>query len=335
VTEVQQKASPASTGPPSGADGSGIRIGVSSCLLGEQVRYDSGHKRDRFVADTLRGYFELLPVCPEVAIGLGVPREPIRLQGDPERPRAVGTRDGTKDVTDALAAFGRRQVRALGDISGYIFKSKSPSCGMERVRLYGARGGVPSKRGVGIYAREIMHGKPLLPVEEEGRLNDPVLRENFIERVYCFRRWQDLLAEGVTPEGLVDFHTRHKLILMAHGKSRLTALGRLVAQAGQRPIDDLVRDYGVLFMQALSYRATRRRHTDVLFHLMGYLKRSLDSADKAELVELIHDYRRGLLPLIVPVTLLRHHFRRHPQPYVDRQLYLTWQPAGLSLWNDI
>lgn len=312
-----------------------IRIGVSSCLLGEPVRFDSGHKRDRFVDDTLREYFTLVPVCPEVAIGLGTPREPIRLQGDSDNPRAVGTKNPDLDVTDALADFGRDQARALGDISGYILKSKSPSCGMERVKIYSAKGGAPNKKGVGIYARELMREKPLLPMEEEGRLNDPVLRENFIERVYCYRRWQELISGGVTPEKLVDFHTRHKLILMAHGRQHLTALGRLVAQAGKRPIGELADEYGALFMHALSYRATRRRHTDVLFHLMGYLKRTLDSGDKAELVDLIHQYRQGQLPLIVPVTLLRHHFRRNPEPYVDKQLYLTWQPAGLSLWNNI
>ncbi|MGD8710625.1 MAG: DUF523 and DUF1722 domain-containing protein [Ectothiorhodospiraceae bacterium] len=311
-----------------------IRVGVSSCLLGEQVRFDSGHKRDRFVADRLAEYFELVPVCPEVAIGLGIPRQPIRLVGSPEDPRAVGTRDESLDVTDRLADFGRRMAGELSDISGYILKSKSPSCGMERVKVYG-RGGSPSKNGRGIYAAEIMKANPMLPVEEEGRLNDPVLRENFLERVYAYRRWQELRADGVTPESLVSFHTRHKLILMAHGQQRVRVLGRLVAQAGSRPMGELADEYGRRFMEALSYRATRRRHTDVLFHAMGYLKRVLDSDDKAELAELIHDYRNGLVPLIVPVTLLRHHFRRHPEPYIDRQLYLTWQPAGLSLWNDI
>ena len=312
-----------------------IRIGVSACLLGDQVRYDGGHKRSPFVSEGLRDYFELLPVCPEVAIGLGVPREPIRLVGSPERPRAVGTRDAELDVTDALDAYGRRMASELPDISGYVLKSQSPSCGMERVRVYGNGGGAPTRAGRGIYAAAFMEAAPLLPVEEEGRLNDPVLRENFIERVYAFRRWQELLAGGLSPERLVDFHTRHKLILMAHGPERMRELGRLVAEAGQRPIEALAQEYGGRFMKALGYRATRRRHTDVLFHLMGFLKRHLESDDKAELVDLIHSYRRGLVPLIVPVTLLRHHFRRHPDPYVDRQLYLSWQPAGLSLWNHI
>ena len=323
---------PASQQPPR-PEGT-IRLGVSACLLGQNVRYDAGHKRSSFVADLLPQYFELVPVCPEVAIGLGVPRQPIRLVGSPETPRAVGTRDPELDVTEALGDYGRRMADDLPDISGYVLKSRSPSCGMERVKVY-TEGGGGAGKGRGLYAAAFMAARPMLPVEEEGRLNDPVLRENFVERVYAFRRWQELLAAGASAERLVDFHTRHKLVLMAHGPQRLRELGRLIAQAGTRDPEALAREYGERFMAALAYRATRRRHTDVLFHLMGYLKRSLDPGDKAELVELIHDYRRGLVPLIVPVTLLRHHFRRHPNPYVERQVYLSWQPAGLSLWNHI
>lgn len=322
----------ASTEPP--AAEAPIRLGVSSCLLGEQVRFDAGHKRESFVADVLPRYFEMIPVCPEVAIGLGVPREPIRLVGSAAAPRAVGVKTKTLDVTDRLRDYGREMVAKLGGISGYVLKSKSPSCGMERVKVYG-ESGYASKTGTGIYAAEIMRAMPMLPVEEEGRLNDPVLRENFIERVYAYRRWQDLLRDGITPERLVQFHAAHKLILMAHGRDSLTRLGRLVADAGKRPVDELSREYGKEFMAALSRRATRRRHADVLYHLQGYLKRSLDSDDKAELVEIIEAYRTGLVPLIVPITLLKHHFRRNPHPYIDQQLYLRWPPAGLSLWNAI
>ncbi|MDZ7811537.1 MAG: DUF523 and DUF1722 domain-containing protein [Arhodomonas sp.] len=309
-------------------------MGVSACLLGQEVRFDSGHKRDRFVSDVLSQYFEMIPVCPEVAIGLGTPRPPIRLVGEPAHPRAVGTRDAANDVTDALAEYGRTMARRLAGISGYILKSKSPSCGMERVKVYNDAGN-PVGSGTGIYAAEIMADNPMLPVEEEGRLNDPVLRENFIERIYAYHRWQRMMAEGVSAEALVDFHTRHKLILMAHGPEQMRALGRLVARAGSEPVEELAEEYGQAFMEALRYRATRRRHTNVMQHIMGYLKTVLDAGDKAELVALIEDYRQGRVPLIVPVTLLRHHFRRHPEPYIDRQLYLTWQPAGLSLWNHI
>lgn len=325
-------ASPASHQPPAGLQH--IRIGVSSCLLGEEVRFDRGRKRSSFVADQLARYFGLRSVCPEVAIGLGVPREPIRLQGEPQNPRVVGVKTRELDVTEPLQAYGRRMARELGPISGYVFKSKSPSCGLFRVKVYDAKG-TSVGQGRGAYARALTEALPLLPVEEEGRLNDPVLRENFIGRVYAYRRWQDLLEAGVTAKRLVDFHTAHKLALMAHQPEKTRALGRFVAALRGRPTGDNVSEYGARFMEILAHRATRKRHTDVLFHVMGYLKRALDSTDRQELVELIHDYRQGLIPLIVPVTLLRHHFRRHPDPYIEQQLYLNWQPAGLSLWNAI
>jgi uncharacterized protein YbgA (DUF1722 family)/uncharacterized protein YbbK (DUF523 family) len=306
-----------------------IRIGVSSCLLGERVRFDGQHKRDPFVSEILAEYFELVPVCPEVAIGLGVPRPPIRLVGDPAQPRAVGVRDPGLDVTPALAAYGRQMAAELAGISGYVLKAKSPSCGMERVKVYPIAGGA-GRPGRGIYADALIRACPLLPVEEEGRLHDAALRENFIGRVHALHRWQQLLAQGVSAQRLVEFHTRHKLILMAHSKERLRELGRLIAAAGTVPAEQLAERYGAAFMQALRYRATRRRHTDVLFHVLGYLKRSLDAADKAELVASIESFRLGEVPLIVPVTLLRHHFRRHPHPYIDTQLYLSLPPRALA-----
>ncbi len=312
-----------------------IRVGVSSCLLGEKVRYDAGDKRDSFVADVLPRYFELIPVCPEVAIGMGVPRPPIHLTGDPRCPRAVGVAQPERDFTAPLAAYGAKMAQALGPISGYVFKSKSPSCGMQRVKVHPLDGGRPVKQGRGIYAAELMRRLPLLPTEDESRLQDPELRESFLSRVHAYRRWQDLLREGVTAPRLLEFHTRHKLILMAHSKERLRELGRLVAVVGSEPIEQLAARYIALFMQALSCRPTRRRHADVLFHLMGYLKRQLGGMDKAELVEAIEDYRQGRAPLIVPVTLLRHHFRRHPQEYVSKQLYLDRSYTDLHLHNAI
>jgi uncharacterized protein YbgA (DUF1722 family)/uncharacterized protein YbbK (DUF523 family) len=314
--------------------GEKIRIGISSCLLGEEVRFDAGHKRDAYVTGTLGRYFDFVPVCPEVAIGLGVPREPIRLVGDADSPRAVGVRNPALDVTDRLAEFGRRMGRELGPISGYIFKSKSPSCGMERVKLF-QDAGPASKKGVGLYAREIMRARPLLPVEEEGRLNDPVLRENFIERVFAYHRWQRLTASRLTPGKLVDFHAAHKLSLMAHGPEQYRSLGRLVAQAGTRPIAGLGEEYITAFMEAMKRRATPSRHANVLLHLSGYLKRALDREDKAELREVIESYRLGYVPLIVPVTLIKHHFRRHPDAYVARQSYLNPHPQELMLRNHV
>ena len=305
-----------------------IRIGVSSCLVGERVRYDGGDKRDPFIADTLGAVFELVPVCPEVAIGMGVPRPPIRLVGDPQRPRALGVDDADLDVTAPLTAFGRRMAVELDDIGGYIFKSRSPSCGPARVKVY-ASGKAARAQGVGLYAREIMNRQPLLPVEEEARLVEPLWRDNFIERVFAYRRWQDLLASGFTAAGLMEVHARHKLILMAHGAAYYRTLGRLAAEGkGLRPAR-LCEEYGIGFMAALGHPATRKRHANVLQHLMGYLKKQLDPDGKAELLELIDAYRLGVLPLIAPQTLLRHHFRRFPHPYVEKQFYLY--PDSLEL----
>jgi uncharacterized protein YbgA (DUF1722 family)/uncharacterized protein YbbK (DUF523 family) len=312
-----------------------VRIGISSCLLGQKVRYDGGHKRDDYILSVLGEHVEYVPVCPEVAIGLGIPRPPIQLAGDPGAPRAVGVRDPAVDVTDKLYAYGRRTARKLSDISGYILKSKSPSCGMERVKVYPGPGRMPVKQGVGIFARALLETLPNLPVEEEGRLCDPVLRENFIERVFAYQRWQVLRASRMSPAKLVDFHTAHKLSLMAHGPEYYRGLGRLVAQDGTLPIGEVSDRYIEGFMAAMRHRATPKRHANVLMHLMGYLKRELDAEDKAELLEVIDRYRRGRLPLIVPITLIKHHFRRHPHEYVARQVYLDPHPQELMLRNAV
>ena len=312
----------------------GIRVGISSCLLGEEVRFDKGHKRDSYVMGTLSAYFEFVPVCPEMGIGMGTPREPIRLVGNPARPSAVGVRSKDLDVTDALEGFAAQTVQRLqaAGISGYILKRGSPSCGMERVKVYSPKG-MPSHSSSGIYARVLMEGMPLLPVEEEGRLGDPVLRENFIQRVFVYHRWQRTAMSGMTPGKLVDFHTRHKLILMAHSQAAYRRLGQLVARAGSEAMDDLAASYISESMATLKRRATRKSHANVLMHLMGFLKRSIDREDKAELAETIDAYRVGQVPLVVPMTLLNHHFRRHPDPYVEGQHYLAPHPKELMLRN--
>ena len=307
-----------------------IRLGISSCLLGQRVRYDGNHKHDGFITDTLGRFFEFVPVCPEVAIGLGVPRAPIRLTGLAAAPRAVGIDNPALDVTDSLAACGRRMARELDDISGYIFKSQSPSCGMERVKVY-HRGGMPAKHGRGVYAAAFLTARPGLPAEEEGRLNDPRLRENFIERVFSYRRWQAVEAAGVTAARLAEFHAHHKLALLTHGTETHRQLGRLVAQAGRKGLRVLADDYIRRFMAALAYPATPARHANVMMHLLGYLKQELDADDKAELLEQIHAFRAGEAPLAAPLTLLRHHFRRFPHPYVAQQTYLYPDPRELLL----
>ncbi len=316
-----------------------ICVGVSSCLMGEEVRFDGGHKQDRFIRNTLSEHFRLVPVCPEVAIGLGTPRQPIHLmergRGEAKEIRVVGVKDASLDVTEALNDYADRMADRLGGrISGYLLKNKSPSCGMERVKVYNDSG-QPGSNAPGAYAARLMERLPNLPMEEEGRLNDDVLRENFIQRVYVYHRWQTLLAEGLTPARLVDFHTRHKLMLLAHDQAEYRRMGRLVARAGEMPVEELAETYETRLMGTLRKRASRRDHANVLYHLMGYLKIPLDSHDRMEIVDTIEEYRQGRVPLVVPLTLLEHHFRRHPHPYVEAQHYLRPYPRELMLRNRI
>jgi uncharacterized protein YbgA (DUF1722 family)/uncharacterized protein YbbK (DUF523 family) len=314
--------------------GSRIRVGVSSCLLGQRVRYAGGHKQDGWVSGALAKHMDLVPVCPELGIGLGVPRPAIRLVGDPARPRAVGTRDPTLDVTARLEDFAVGQAAALADLSGHVLKSRSPSCGMERVPVVNA-GGMSAKVGRGAYARVLMERLPLLPPEEEGRLNDPVLRENFVTRVYVLHRWQRLRAGPLTAAALLDFHTRHKYLLMAHSQAASQRLGRLLSGLRGVDLEAVAELYATELMTALPRRVSRQRHVNTLQHIMGYLKRAIDARDKAELVAGIEAYRRGEVPLIAPRTLLRHHLRRHPDPYLQRQVYLAPYPEDLGLRNAI
>lgn len=302
-----------------------LRLGVSACLLGQPVRYDGGHKRDGFVADLLGAHFDLLPVCPEVAIGLGVPRRPIHLVATPSGVRVRGIHDPALDVTDALDQEAARLFGAAPDLCGYVLKKNSPSCGMQRVRTY-SETGLPNGRASGAYAAGLMARQPLLPVEEEGRLNDPVLRENFIERVFAYARWQALTAGEVSGAALIDFHSRHKYQLLAHNQAAYRRLGPLVARAGQRPAVALLDDYGRQFMTALARPASVGNHVNVLQHLAGYLKDRLDQGDRTALQGAIDDFQHHRVPLLVPVTLLRHHLRRNPHPWAARQTYLNPDP---------
>lgn len=309
-----------------------IPIGVSSCLLGEEVRFDAGHKHSSYITGTLGRYFEFTSICPEMAIGLGAPRPTLRLVRRDGSIRVLGVKDANLDVTERLATFSRERVKQLGSLCGYILKKGSPSCGMERVKVYSEQG-MPLAAGSGLFAEALMSAHPELPIEEEGRLGDPRLRENFIERVFVYHRWRQTMAEGVTPGRLVAFHSAHKLIVMAHNQVEYHNLGQLVADAGCGEIEARAARYFAQLMTALTQIATPRNHANVLMHLLGYLKRALDHSDKAELIEVIDNYRRGQLPLIVPITLLKHHFRRHPHPYIDGQYYLSPHPDELMLRN--
>jgi uncharacterized protein YbgA (DUF1722 family)/uncharacterized protein YbbK (DUF523 family) len=312
-----------------------IRIGVSSCLLGREVRYDGGHKRDRFLTDVLGPFVEWVPVCPEVEVGMGIPREPIRLVSVEGQTRLVAERSGT-DHTDAMRAWAQRRLRQLEklDLCGYVLKKASPSCGMERVRVYG-KGAVPSYDGRGMFADELMSLFAALPIEEEGRLNDPDLRENFIERVFAYRRLRSLFAARWTRGAVVAFHAAHKLQVLAHSQRCYRELGRLVADLKQLPRDEFRQQYETGFMRALDRRATRRSHVNVLQHMLGYLRGRIGDTARRDLVEVIEDYANGLLPLIVPVTLFRHYVSCLGIEYLDGQVYLEPHPKELLLRNHV
>ncbi|WXL24384.1 DUF523 and DUF1722 domain-containing protein [Ectopseudomonas mendocina] len=310
-----------------------IKIGISACLLGQPVRFNGGHKASQLCQDVLSHYFDFVPVCPEQAIGLTTPRQPIRLVSHPEGPRAVGTVDPNLDVSDALTQVGQHAAENLGGICGYILMQKSPSCGMERVKVYQDNGQPSDSTGRGLFAAALMRACPDLPVEEDGRLNDPVLRENFITRVFVYAEWQNLMNQGLTRQGLIRFHERYKYLLMATARKQYKQLGQLVAQCGNTDLHSLAPQYFSQLMAALKQPANRGTHTNVLQHLSGYLKHAISSDDKRELHELILQYRNGIVPLISPLTLLRHHFRHHPDAYIARQAYLQPHPDALGLRN--
>jgi len=312
-----------------------IRLGVSSCLLGESVRYDAGHKRDRFVTDVLGEFVEWVPVCPELESGMGVPRPALRLVRDGDDVRMVEIRSG-RDHTQRMQRFSAKRVRALRglELCGYVLKKDSPSCGLTRVKVYGEKG-MPRRDGQGLFAEALTRAVPHLPVEDEGRLNDPPLRENFIERVFAYRRLRDLFRGRWTRGRVVAFHTAHKLQIMAHSPEAYRELGRLVASVGDLPRAELRSRYSGGFMEALERMASRGRNANVLHHCAGYLKRALASPSRGELAELIDDYRRGLVPLVVPVTLIRHHARRHDADYLNGQTYLEPHPKELMLRNHV
>lgn len=316
-----------------------LRIGISSCLVGETVRYDGGHKRDPYLVETLGRLVEWVPVCPEVEVGLGTPREPIRLVRDASKVDGVRlVSRGGEQLTGRMRRFARARLRSLAKagLSGYILKKDSPSCGMERVKVWdGGDGRAAERNGRGLFAAELLRQYPNLPVEEEGRLHDPVLRENFFERVFAYQRLRALFSTRWNIDALVRWHTTQKLSLMAHSPVRYRELGRLVAEARQIPRAELCRRYEDEFMVAMRIRATRARHANALMHALGHFKRGLDTASRDELLSVLEDYRHGLVPRIVPLTLVRHHARRLVVEYLLEQSYLNPHPKELALLNDV
>ncbi|HTR01048.1 MAG TPA: DUF523 and DUF1722 domain-containing protein [Candidatus Acidoferrum sp.] len=311
-----------------------IKVGVSACLLGQQVRYNGGHKHMELLTRELANHFEFVPTCPELGAGMGVPRAPIRLVGDAAAPRAVQVEAPSIDFTEPLQRYARHRVPELHDLCGYVFIRNSPSCGLFRVKVY-RDDGMPQPQGRGLFAAALTQAYPLLPVEEDGRLNDPVLRENFITRVFAMHEWRQLCARGLTAAGLIDLHSRYKYTLMAHAPQDYAQLGRLLADAGRHDPEELGPRYFERMMQLLQRKATRKTNTNVLMHLQGYLKQRLQAQEKRGLGAVIEHYRQGIVPLIVPVTLLKHYFQVHPDPYISRQAFFQPYPDELGLRNAV
>jgi uncharacterized protein YbgA (DUF1722 family)/uncharacterized protein YbbK (DUF523 family) len=312
-----------------------IKLGISTCLLGRNVRYDGGHQLDRFLTDTLGQYVEYVPVCPEVECGLSVPREPMHLGGNPESPRLITTQT-RQDMTDRMVAWAHKRVTELEkeDLCGFIFKSHSPSSGMERVKVYDEKGRWV-KKGVGVFARLFMEHFPLLPVEDEGRLYDPRLRDNFIERIFTMKRWREVRSKKVSRGSLIGFHTRHKFLILSHSPRHYRKMGNLVGKAKDLPLIRLYQQYQTLLMESLQLKITTKKNANVLMHTMGYLKKQLTSDEKQELLEIIDHYQKEYIPLIAPITLMNHYIRKYDQPYLKQQVYLNPHPLELLLRNHV
>jgi len=303
------------------------RIGVSACLLGEPVRFNGGHSRDRFLTQALAPYVDWVPVCPEMEIGLGTPRETLRLT---DAGRLVS--QSGLDHTGAMTGLAGRRRGELAGLSGYVVKSRSPSCALRSARVHAGDQAI-GRTGQGVFTGRVLAADPLLPVEEEGRLNDPALRETFVEQVFARARLGRLFGGPWRLRDLVGFHARHKLQLMAHDPARCREAGRLTATAQARPAGAVRADYTAAFGAALARRIGRGRHSNALHHAFGLVSGQLDDARRHDILTTIDAYRRGEVPLSVPVALLRHQARGCGAGYLEAQTYLDPFPAALGLRN--
>ncbi len=306
-----------------------IQLGISACLLGQEVRFDGGHKRSTYVLYDLKDMFDFHPICPEMAIGMGAPRKSIRLVRDNDT-ILLQSADASLDVTQKMQAFSQRTVPELANLGGYLFCAKSPTCGMERVNEYAVGTNNATKTGVGVFARQLMATYPLMPVEETSRLNDPHIRDNFFTRVYAYHEWQSMRAAGLTKHQLLQFHARYKYLLMAHNQVIYRELGPLLATMEDN-LDEVAHEYFTGFMTALKCHASRKNQTSTLQHIQGYFKKQLSASQKAELTSAIMDYHEGLLPLLVPITLINHYVREFSCQYIADQVYLQPHPQVLKL----
>ena len=309
-----------------------IPVGISSCLMGNEVRHDGGHKRSRYCTDVLSEYFAFRPLCPEMGAGLGVPRPTIHLEQNDGGLRLVQVR-GEADFTDAMQDWIQRTLPSLQGLRGFVLMAKSPSCGMERIRVYREDGEVLHREGQGLFAAALTEHYPLLPVEEEGRLNDAGLRENFIERVFFYDDWCRLTESGLTARGLIEFHTRHKFQILAHCQATYRRVGPLLADLKRPALEDVARQYIQEVMPAMARQVSRGAHMNSLQHLFGFYREQLSDVERASAHDTLQAYGRGEVPLIVPMTLLRHMQRRFPSDYVGQQHYLAPYPDALGLRN--
>jgi uncharacterized protein YbgA (DUF1722 family)/uncharacterized protein YbbK (DUF523 family) len=308
-----------------------LKIGISACLLGDKVRFDGGHKALHFANKTLSNYVDYQSVCPEVGIGMSIPRKPIRLIDHEDQIKLVATRDSSIDYTEVMHTFANQKMKSCNQLDGFIVTAKSPSCGMERLKVYDYEGNVQHRKGVGLFTQTLIATYPNLPVEEDGRLNDAPLRENFIERIFAFNNWRTQVAPSNEIKNLIKFHSNHKYQIMSHSYQGYKKLGQLVANQANLDFDEIKELYIADFMQIMKSVASRKRHSNVLQHVQGYFKKQLTTEDKAELTKLIVDYRTGLVPLLSPVTLIKHYLKKYPNDYLSQQTYFNPYPLSMGL----
>ena len=310
-----------------------LAIGLSACLAGEKVRFDGSHRKDSALTQAMSKCFEFQTFCPEVAIGMGIPRQPIRLVNSSKGVQAIETRNNSIDVTEQLKSLAEKHRAWMEKLSGFVVKKGSPSCGMERVKVYENKNANPVGRG--LFTEQLVASYPLLPVEEEGRLKNPDLLDSFIQRVYAYSRWTELKADGLSMFKIIHFHTQYKMVLLSRCQKNYRKLGRLVASIDKNDIDTSSNEYISMFMETLKKPATRGGHFNVLQHLQGFLKHQLPDDEKQNLIYIVEKYRSGELPLIAPLTLLNMYFNRHPHHFTDNSLYLKPYPIELGIYKKL
>lgn len=310
-----------------------IKIGISACLIGENVRFDRGHARDLYITETLAKYVEFVPLCPELACGMGVPREQVRQVDCGGEIRLIG-QDSAEDWSDRMTSWCKRVLPGLDEegLDGFILKGRSPSCGLQQSKVFSTTG-KPPRSNSGFFARQLMEMFPILPTESNDRLQNPILRENFIRQIFVLKRWRELIERGQQIGHLVDFHTRHKMLIRSHDLRGYRQLGKLLGESSVFNTDEIFDTYGVLLFRSLALKATPKKNSDVLMHAMGYFKRELDSGDKQELLAMILAYKSGKIPLIMPITLIKHYARKLDKPYLTQQYFFSPHPSELKLLN--